>query len=163
MSTYGNQATCMKTTAFALLLGVMLSGCATHRAQYDAVQGESANSTYTLKEDCYVIRFVRGKNPTPQIAGVLPIAGMTLQGLPRDVSEVNVGRRFGDMVILGVLPGGAEFKIESIKSETNFEMGLTKSPIIRLLVTANKQWPLLDAEWIADPLNPERIHPAYLK
>lgn len=110
-----------------------------------------------------MIKFVRGKNPTPQIAGVLPIAGMTLQGLPKEVSEINVRRHFGDVVVLGVLPGGTEFKIESIKSETSFDMGLTKSPIIRPLGSAQKLWPLLDAEWISDPLNPLRIHPAYLK
>lgn len=153
----------MKAAAFALLLGFLFSGCATHHVQYDAVQGESANSTYTLKESCYVIKFVRGSNPTPQIAGVLPIAGMSFAELPKEVSESNSGRQFGGLIVLGMLPRGTEFNIESIKTVTSFEMGAIKSPIIRPLGPTQQKWPLLDAIWITDRLYPERIHPAYLK
>lgn len=89
--------------------------------------------------------------------------GARSAGLPRVVSETYNGQHFGDKVILGVLPKGMEFKIETIKTEGNFETGPMKSPIIRPLGPTQQKWPLLDAMWISDRLYPERIHPAYLK
>lgn len=151
----------MKNLFLALLLQLILVGCARHHLQYDIVHQNERKAVYTLKESCYVIMFHRVKSQKPQIAGVLPIPGMTFQGLPKNVSESNVGNKYGDINIIGIIPKGTEFTIEMIKTETSFEIGTTRSPIIRIMGVFHKQWPLLDAEWISDPLNPERIHPAY--
>lgn len=146
----------MKPTAFALLLGVLLSGCDTV-SETVAVPVQFANKTYTLEQSCYVAHKTYSRGSLPRV--VLP-PDPRQRKLPEVVSEDYVGLQIGSNfypdVILGVLSKGMEFKIESIKlvttdlkeeSDFNSIYRVSGNLIIRPAGAIHQQWPLIEAPW----------------
>lgn len=112
---------------FVIICIVVLSGCS-KTTYLDEVEPYSAliGKRYKLVTDCFLVQHPKKKQQSkyPQIMCNVNIPGIGYSFLPLEVHSSDVGKLYGELKVLKILPKGSIFGLRSIREERTVEMRL---------------------------------------
>jgi len=106
-----------------LLLSVLCGSCIGPNTDpvLPSVRAAYIGQEYVLLEDCYLFKFTNDDQLRIGIHYKTPSFGA--MGLPEIVDKMNIGKQFGDAIIVAIIPSGTNLRIKNIHQEISFEEG----------------------------------------
>jgi hypothetical protein len=141
---------------YALLVAALVAGLALGWShwQRNSVKSAYVNGlppynqlrglAFILEKDCYIFEFKSGEAMYPLLG-----AHATVQALPEEVKDSNIGADFPEVRILGVLRVGDRFRIASVRQDTSSTGSVISFEIV-LANESSRAFFKLDAFWMLD-------------
>ena len=134
-----------------LITTIFTSGCETTEVilASDVELREIKDSRFKLKHECYVYEVLDSHLKYPRVGFPRMAPGVGVPGFPEHPRDW-IGKRYGSIRILGILPQGTTFKVVQLRRVTSPEIGVEARFDIAVEGDVAKQWPILDGLWLAD-------------